>query len=203
MPNQAIPADFTQANVTGIVYTLACMVDEISDEHTSPARALGRAWRNDWEFEEYYSDVRDAVYPVVRQLQDEGWVLLGNGQFSVALMHPELGDRVLKLSLNPDDSGPIWWDYCAKHQGEPFVPVQYAHGEVLEVPFVLMDRLEVDTRRAEKYTRVDHPDDLACLPESYVDLVHAASCLGGLDIHDENVMFHPVTGEAFLTDPIY
>lgn len=135
---------------------------------------------------------------VVAALEAEGWELLGGGAYSVALTHPVMEGKVLKVCLLDDDTSTLWWDFCAQNQGRPYVPVQYLHGKILGLPFVIMDRLELDQDRAVYFTQgyADEWDD------DYAELVAEAEGLGHLDLHDENIMFHPVYGTPFLTDPI-
>src|SRR5690606_35453369 len=92
--------------------------------------------------------VPDCYLIAADMLLEEGWKLLGSGAYSVALTHPSMAGKVLKVSLDEDDAGPIWWDFCARNQGRPYVPVQYLHGTLMGLSFVIMDRLELDLCRA-------------------------------------------------------
>src|SRR5690606_19126232 len=143
--------------------------------------------------------VPDCYLIAADMLLEEGWKLLGSGAYSVALTHPSMAGKVLKVSLDEDDAGPIWWDFCARNQGRPYVPVQYLHGTLMVLSFVIMYRLELDLCRAAHFTG----DGAAEWDEDYAELVAEAEALGYLDLHDENIMFHPVDGTPFLTDPIY
>jgi len=149
---------------------------------------------------------------VAAALSDEGWVAVGAGMYSIVLKHPDMPGKVLKLVLT-DDSYMSWVEYCAARQGQPFVPVIHSYGEVLGCPFAVLDELVLDQDRAGFFVSMANCVHRA-LDETYTytreefeypefaDLVADAYEMGELDIHDENIMFHPVTGEPFLTDPI-
>jgi len=148
---------------------------------------------------------------VAAALVNEGWVAAGAGAFSLVLKHPDMPGKVLKLVLT-DDEYMSWVEHCAARQGQPFVPVIHSYGEVLGCPFAVLDELELDQDRARFFVNMAtavyyaleddrYAPELFECPE-FADLVSDACGMGALDIHDENIMFHPVTGEAFLTDPI-
>jgi len=156
-------------------------------------------------------DVIDEHCRVSQRLLDEGWEAVGAGAYSLVLRHPEMPGKVLKLVIE-DDESTSWVEYCADRQGQPFVPVIHAYGEVLGFPFVVMDELVQDLDRARYYSAMandiywsiqeeEYERDLWDYPE-FADLVRDACDMGELDIHSGNILFHPVTGEPFLTDPI-
>lgn len=157
------------------------------------------------------AEIAAEIERVADELVAEGWEAVGSGCYSLVLKHPDMPGKVLKLVIT-DDASPLWVEYCAARQGQPFVPVIHSYGEVLGFPFAVMDELVEDPNRAAFF--VDMADEVMYArhhgnytrdsfeyPE-FADLVADAYDMGDLDIHNGNIMFHPDTGEAFLTDPI-
>lgn len=156
-------------------------------------------------------DIDEELHRVAHMLKTRKWEVVGSGNYSIVLQHPDMPDKVLKLVIK-DDVSPKWVKYCAKRQGQPFVPVIHTYGEVLGFFFVILDKLILDQRRANVYVEIaravrdgintgTYDRDMFECPD-FIKLVEDAYEMGKLDIHHDNIMFHPNTHKMFLIDPV-
>ena len=101
---------------------------------------------------------------------------------------------VLKVTAAPDDSYPIWIEWCSQNQ-YPGVPEVLAHGWAGHLFWVLLPRYEsVHTSPA------DLPNDGWWKTAEHAQELFVHIC--AWDLHSENIMWDPHRGRYIITDPL-
>ena len=129
-----------------------------------------------------------------------GLDVLGEGCFGAAigiglLLGSESRSAVLKLSAAPDDSYPVWVEWCAQNPSR-HVPEILAHGWVGDLFWTILPWYE-----AVPYKVMDDVPDDGWRAESEATRVKfRRACIW--DLHPENIMFDPYLDSYIITDPV-
>lgn len=149
-------------------------------------------------------------------LRESGFELLGSGFFSLAVSHPALPERVLKVGLKKEDSAAAYTAWCRINQGKTGVPNIHATRRSTGCYVVVLDELfPLDleklnefkgyrTARAGLYdTDLEYPGELhlKALYETAASIRDFFKGLADFDLHEENVMVDGA-GNVIITDPV-
>lgn len=163
-------------------------------------------------------------------LDTAGFKLRGSGHFSLALSHPLLPSRVIKVGLKKEDSGAAYAAFCRANEGMEGLPHIYAMQRHARCYTVLLDELrEMDeedeaeridydyamSRRllindikdrkgwSDFYDTTAERDAINKELRATVDAIYRFFLgVATFDMHEGNVMIHPKTGKLIITDPI-
>lgn len=160
-------------------------------------------------------DVSDAI-PYLRAA---GFKLLGNGHFSVAVGHPDLPGKCIKLSIRKEDSGAAFAAYCRANPQDVHLPsIEYIRNMSNCVAIVmpkyaryLHDYEHIDADYAEVYAAI-HRKDAEWLRRKKIDTSSSAYAsaaairkffdgLAQFDLHAGNVM-RDDKGTLIIIDPV-
>ena len=129
-----------------------------------------------------------------------GLDVLGEGCYGAAidisfLLRGESRSAVLKVSAAPDDSYPVWVEWCVQNPSR-HVPEILAHGWVGGLFWTVIPKYE-----AVQHTRMDQVPDDGWRAESGTALDRFRNaCIW--DLHPGNIMFDPYLDSYIITDPV-
>lgn len=155
-------------------------------------------------------------------LQGLGFEFLGSGYFSIAVAHPALSERVLKVGLKKEDSAAAYTAWCRMNQGRAGVPNVHATKRSTGCYVVVLDELfPLDTDKLREFrgfraaaagvhnlhfvvpptaSQAD-TDKLNALYETGKSIREFFKGLATFDLHTENVMVDK-KGNVIITDPV-
>ena len=149
---------------------------------------------------------------------DAGFMMLGNGHFSVAYSHPLLPNRVIKVGFKKEDSGAAYTAFCRMYQGRAGIPniydVQRHAGCYTVVLDALNDCEACDNEVHDKYASIASDiidyNSAAYDKRTGWDGEFVETCklirkffegIASFDMHSGNIMFDD-NDVPFITDPV-
>lgn len=142
------------------------------------------------------------------RLRTDGFLILGQGHFGMAITHPAAPGRVFKLSVRDKDTCPVYLGWC-KLNPMRYLPNVYDVRYDGRYAVAVMDQL-VETSGALR-AAVQHAACLLSEPEEFEEhapgfsnTIHkltAAFPWAGSDLHSGNLMVCPQSGDVVITDP--
>lgn len=169
-----------------------------------------------WE-DSPYRYVDDKAWNTCRGVQFEapGWVILGNGNFSLALAHADFPGVVVKCGIRGHDAAAAYAAWARDNPGK-HVPrvldIQSIGGWYFVVmpkyaPFQYAEHHELMFSAAQGiieygYAKEEYPDVPAELLETAERIRAFFKGVATFDLHAENIMIDPSNDTVIITDPV-
>jgi hypothetical protein len=185
--------------------------DKLSENQRNPKNSLRSLWE---------------------QLAPLGFCLLGGGHFSAAVYHKQFPNVAIKLGFCKDDSGAAYTAFCRANQGLVGIPEIYKVERHDKFYMVAMKRYSPldnnntcdllgttpDGRMMSKKKPVwkkfnmcrtiirneysEFEEDFKELAATTVKIKEFFKDIAQFDLHEENAMIDPDSGELIITDPV-
>lgn len=158
-------------------------------------------------------------------LEELGFKRLGNGFFGAAYSHPLIPGRVIKVGYKKEDSAAAYVAFCRANAGLEGLPVIHHAQRHKACYTVVMDHLE-KFKPGDASTEVEYQcaiaksvilrdsdyyydgevtattEQEAALKETCERIKSFFDGIARFDLHHENVMIHPKTGNLVVIDPV-
>lgn len=160
-------------------------------------------------------DFKESAKIFAKALLADGFKCIGRGHFSLAMTHPDTPNVVYKMSFRADDAYSHYALWCRMnpYQHAPTMLRIERHGDwhiyampKYERPDNKWELYSAISKWAENDEMIAEDTDRALVPRSLrmfiIKMRDYFHNVCPLDLHDENFMIDPSSGDIIITDPV-